>query len=44
MPSQVPYALDADGCVKPSETVGLGVEINEAFINAHSLIEGPCYV
>jgi L-alanine-DL-glutamate epimerase-like enolase superfamily enzyme len=40
----VPYALDADGCVKPSETVGLGVEINEAFINAHPLIEGPCYV
>jgi len=33
----VPYALDADGCVKPSETVGLGVEINEAFINGHPL-------
>lgn len=40
----VPYALDPDGCVKPSETPGLGVEINEAFINAHPLIEGPCYV
>ena len=40
----VPYALDADGCVKPSETAGLGVEINEEFINAHPLIEGPCYV
>jgi L-alanine-DL-glutamate epimerase-like enolase superfamily enzyme len=36
--------LDADGCVKPSETPGLGIEINEAFINAHPLIEGPCYV
>jgi len=39
-----PYALDADGCVRPSETPGLGVEINEKFINAHPLIEGPCYV
>jgi L-alanine-DL-glutamate epimerase-like enolase superfamily enzyme len=40
----IPYTLDANGCVKPSETPGLGVEINEAFINAHPLIEGPCYV
>jgi len=40
----VPYTIDANGCVKPSEKVGLGVEINEAFINAHPLIEGPCYV
>ena len=40
----VPYKLDADGCVKPSEIPGLGVEINEDFINAHPLIEGPCYV
>ena len=40
----VPYTLDADGCVRPSETPGLGVEIDEAFINAHPLIEGPCYV
>ena len=40
----VPYTLDKDGCVKPSEIPGLGVEIDEAFINAHPLIEGPCYV
>lgn len=40
----IPYKLDKDGCVKPSETPGLGVEINEDFINAHPLIEGPCYV
>ena len=40
----IPYKLDKDGCVRPSETPGLGVEINEAFINAHPLIEGPCYV
>ncbi|MDB5628065.1 MAG: mandelate racemase [Tardiphaga sp.] len=40
----IPYKLDADGCVKPSEIPGLGVEIDEAFIKAHPLIEGPCYV
>ena len=40
----VPYKLDKDGCVAPSEIPGLGVEIDEAFINAHPLIEGPCYV
>ena len=40
----VPYKLDEKGCVKPSEIPGLGIEIDEAFINAHPLIEGPCYV
>ena len=40
----IPYKLDIDGCVKPSDIPGLGVEIDEAFINAHPLIEGPCYV
>ena len=40
----IPYKLDENGCVKPSEIAGLGVEIDEAFIDAHPLIEGPCYV
>jgi L-alanine-DL-glutamate epimerase-like enolase superfamily enzyme len=40
----IPCKLDANGCVAPSEIPGLGVEIDEAFINAHPLIEGPCYV
>ena len=40
----VPYALDADGCVRPSEKPGLGVEVDEAFVRAHPLIDGPCYV
>jgi L-alanine-DL-glutamate epimerase-like enolase superfamily enzyme len=40
----VPYVLDGNGCVKPSEKPGLGVEIDEAFVRAHPLIEGPCYV
>jgi L-alanine-DL-glutamate epimerase-like enolase superfamily enzyme len=40
----VPYRLDADGCVKPSEKPGLGIEVDEAFVRAHPLIDGPCYV
>jgi L-alanine-DL-glutamate epimerase-like enolase superfamily enzyme len=40
----VPYALDADGCVRPSDKPGLGVEVDEAFVRAHPLIDGPCYV
>jgi D-galactarolactone cycloisomerase len=45
---QCPYALDAAGCVKPPEGsgvgVGFGVTVDLDFINAHPLIEGPCYV
>jgi D-galactarolactone cycloisomerase len=40
----VPYAIDANGCVSPSEKPGLGVEVDEAFVRAHPLIDGPCYV
>lgn len=41
---QPPYALDAQGCVRPREGVGIGLEIDLDFIRAHPLIEGPCYV
>ncbi|WBU64802.1 mandelate racemase/muconate lactonizing enzyme family protein [Paracoccus aerodenitrificans] len=40
----LPYDLDPQGCVVPKDGPGLGVEIDEAFIAAHPLIEGPCYV
>jgi D-galactarolactone cycloisomerase len=40
----VPYRLDENGCVRPSEKPGLGVEVDEAFVRAHPLIDGPCYV
>jgi D-galactarolactone cycloisomerase len=40
----VPYKLDTDGCVRPSEKPGLGIEVDEAFVRAHPLIDGPCYV
>src|SRR5215211_1784475 len=40
----IPYALDADGRVKPSERPGLGIDVDETFLRAHPLIDGPCYV
>ncbi len=38
------FELDKDGCVLPIEALGIGVEIDEAFIAAHPLIDGPSYV
>lgn len=40
----IPYTLDSSGCVMPLEGPGLGAEIDESFIAAHALIDGPCYV
>ena len=39
-----PYALDQNGCVHALEGVGVGLKVDEKFIAAHPLIEGPCYV
>lgn len=39
-----PYALDANGCVHPLEKPGIGVEVDEDFLAAHPVIEGPGYV
>ena len=36
--------VDHDGCVRPPEGAGLGVEIDEAFIASHPVIDGPGYV
>jgi L-alanine-DL-glutamate epimerase-like enolase superfamily enzyme len=41
---KAPYALDANGCVRPHEGVGIGLKIDQHFIAEHPLIEGPCYV
>lgn len=41
---RLPYTLDAQGCVQPLEGVGIGLQLDEDFIAAHPLIEGPCYV
>ena len=39
-----PYQVGADGCVRPLDKPGLGLEVNEAFLAAHPVIEGPAYV
>jgi L-alanine-DL-glutamate epimerase-like enolase superfamily enzyme len=39
-----PYRVGSDGCVRPQEGPGLGLEVNEAFLAAHPVIEGPAYV
>jgi D-galactarolactone cycloisomerase len=36
--------VSANGTVKPHEAPGLGVEVNEKFLQAYPLIEGPAYV
>lgn len=36
--------VDEDGCVRPPEGPGLGVEIDEDFIRSHPVIEGAGYV
>lgn len=44
MTDKPPYTLDSEGCVSALEGVGIGLRIDEAFVAAHPLIEGPCYV
>ena len=39
-----PYEVDANGCVHPLEKPGLGLEVNERFLTAHPVIEGPAYI
>jgi D-galactarolactone cycloisomerase len=38
------YAIGADGCVRASDRPGLGLEVDEAFIKAHPVLEGPGFV
>ncbi len=39
-----PYTLGKDGCVRPLEGPGLGLEVNEKFLTKHPVIEGPSYI
>jgi len=39
-----PYHVGNDGCVRPLESAGIGVEVDEKFLAAHPVIEGPAYV
>lgn len=39
-----PWTIGADGHVRPNETPGIGVEVDEGFLAAFPAIEGPGYV
>jgi len=39
-----PYQVDKEGCVLPLEGAGIGVDLDEGFLAAHPVIEGPSYV
>jgi len=39
-----PYRVGDDGCVRPLEGAGLGLQVDEKFLRAHPVIEGPGYV
>lgn len=39
-----PYEVGPDGCVRPLEKPGIGVEVDEDFLKEHPVIEGPGYI
>ena len=39
-----PDGLDENGCVRPPEGPGLGIDVDEDFLAAHPVIDGPAYV
>lgn len=42
--TSTPYTVDESGEVLPLESPGIGVEVDERFIEKHPVIEGPSYV
>jgi L-alanine-DL-glutamate epimerase-like enolase superfamily enzyme len=38
------YTIGADGCVRAPDRPGLGLEVDEAFIKANPVLEGPGFV
>ena len=41
--TSTPYTLQPDGCVTPLDGPGIGVEVDEAVIQAHPIVEGSSY-
>jgi L-alanine-DL-glutamate epimerase-like enolase superfamily enzyme len=39
-----PFELGKDGAVRPLEAPGIGIEVDEKFLESHPVIEGPGYV
>jgi D-galactarolactone cycloisomerase len=44
MVDRLPYSVDRNGCVLPLEAPGIGLEVDERFLSAHPVIDGPAYV
>jgi L-alanine-DL-glutamate epimerase-like enolase superfamily enzyme len=44
MVDQAPFVIDANGFTRPLEGPGIGLEVDEQFLAAHPVIEGPAYV
>ncbi len=40
----VPYTVGRDGCVRPNEAPGIGLDVDEDFVAAHPFIDGPAFV
>jgi L-alanine-DL-glutamate epimerase-like enolase superfamily enzyme len=41
---QTPFRIDNGGFTRPLEAPGIGLEVDEQFLAAHPVIEGPAYV
>ena len=41
---QIPFKLDKDGTVSPSDLPGVSVSINENFLEKYLLTVEPCYI
>ncbi|HUU72649.1 MAG TPA: mandelate racemase/muconate lactonizing enzyme family protein [Burkholderiales bacterium] len=44
MVDQAPFIVSSDGYTRPLEAPGIGLEVDEQFLVAHPVIEGPAYV
>lgn len=44
MVDQAPFIVDGHGNTRPLEAPGIGLEVDENFLAAHPVIEGPAYV
>jgi L-alanine-DL-glutamate epimerase-like enolase superfamily enzyme len=42
--NQAPFHVDSNGFTRPLEAPGIGLEVDEQFLAAHPVIEGPAYV
>ena len=41
---EIPFKLDKYGTVSPSDLPGVGISIDENFLEKYPLIDGPCYI